>query len=449
MTEPAQNTATLDEIKDAISDVTGTPVEDIDLPEATATVKFDLNIHVARLLMKEPFFAALSRRIDKRASTALPTAGVRVNPETAQFEMLYNPSFFAKMSDDERTDVLKHEFYHIIFEHVTGDRFQSFADMDPADARRHNIAMDLAINSHLNNLPEGACKPGIEGPFAGMASGKTAEWYLANLPENENEGEGGGEGEGEGEGQGEGEGNGQGQGEGQGNGQGNGQFDDHSMWGGDAEANDIAKERLKDVMKKASEEASRSGGWGTVPADVRKDILDRLSAKIDWRKVLRYFIKTSQRANKRSTVKRINRRYPYIHPGRKVQRQAKIAISIDQSGSVDDGMLSLFFAELNQLADLAEFTVVAFDTRVAEDKVFVWKKGEKRPRERVAHGGTDFNPPTKYVNERAFDGHIILTDLMAPKPIPSKCQRMWMTTKYHADNPYFKTNERVIAVDDK
>ena len=92
MTQPAQNTATLDEIKDTISEVTGLPVEDVDLPEAE-TVKFNLNIHVARLLMKEPFFAALSRRIDKRASTALPTAGVRVNPETAQFEMLYNPSF--------------------------------------------------------------------------------------------------------------------------------------------------------------------------------------------------------------------------------------------------------------------------------------------------------------------------------------------------------------------
>ena len=245
MTEPAKN----------ITDITDMSDNELDsllgVEETEETVKFNLNIHVARLLMKEPFFAALSRRIDKRASTALPTAGVRVNPETAQFEMLYNPDFFAKLTDDEKTDVLKHEFYHIIFEHVTGDRFQSFGDMDPADARKHNIAMDLAINSHLNNLPEGACKPGIEGPFAGMPSGKTAEWYLANLPENEGEGEG----EGQGEGEGEGQGNGQGQGEGQGEGSGSGdQFDDHSMWGGDAEVNDIAKERLKDVLKKAADE---------------------------------------------------------------------------------------------------------------------------------------------------------------------------------------------------
>ena len=51
---------------------------------------FNLNMHTARLLMQEPFFAALSRRIDKTASTSVPTAGVRVNPERQQFEMLYN-----------------------------------------------------------------------------------------------------------------------------------------------------------------------------------------------------------------------------------------------------------------------------------------------------------------------------------------------------------------------
>ena len=160
-------------------------------------------------------------------------------------------------------------------------------------------------------------------------------------------------------------------------------------------------------------------------------------------------MKTSQKANKSSTIKRINRRYPYIHPGRKTARQAKIAISIDQSGSVSDSMLAAFFAELNKLSDLAEFTVIPFDCTVAEDKVYVWKKGERRKWERVRYGGTDFDPPTDYVNERGFDGHIVLTDLCAPKPKASKCQRMWMTTEYYARSPYFKTNERIIAITEK
>ena len=112
-------------------------------------------------------------------------------------------------------------------------------------------------------------------------------------------------------------------------------------------------------------------------------------------------------------------------------------------------MLQAFFAELNKLATLAEFTVIPFDSSVAEDKVYTWKRGETRPWERVRYGGTDFNPPTEYVNERSFDGHIVLTDLCAPKPKRSKCQRMWMTTKYYAERPYFQTNEKIIAIDTK
>ena len=412
---------------------------------------FDLNKHTARLLMKEPFFAALSRKIDKKASTVVPTAGVKVNQETGQFEMVYNPEFFEGLSDEHRTGVLKHEFYHLIFEHVTGRLPEA------GMSRKWNFATDLAINSHLiGELPEGALIPG-EGHFANMPVGKSAEWYFENLPKNDDKENEKGEGEqGDGEGQpGDGQGDGQ-PGEG-GDQQGNGgggepqPWDDHSGWGeaaGDNTANEIAKQRLKEAIKEAAQEAAKANAWGSVSQSVRQDIMDRLTAKIDWKKVLRYFIKTSQKANKSSTIKRINRRYAYVHPGRKVNRTAKIAISIDQSGSVDDTMLAQFFAELNKLAKLAEFTVIPFDSEVGEDKIYVWKKGENRKRERVMYGGTDFNAPTKYVNEHNFDGHIILTDMMAPKPIASKCQRMWMTTAYYAKHPYFQTNERVVAIED-
>ena len=403
------------------------------------TEDFNLDLHVARLLMSEPFFAALSRRVDKRASKAIPTAAVLVNPQTAQFEMLYNPDFFAKLSDDERRDIIKHEMYHIIFEHLT-------ERMPEGENRRlWNFATDLAINSHLGNLPEGALRPGFDH-FEDYPSGMASEWYMDKLKNDPNMKKKPKAGKGEpGKGEkGEGEGNPSGSGDGMGD---MGQFDSHEEWGKvDPAAQNIAKERLKESLRKAAEESARSNSWGSVPQSIRKDIMKRLKSKIDWKKVLRYFVKTSQKANKSSTIKRINRRYPYIHPGRKTARTAKIAISIDQSGSVSDEMLAAFFAELNKLSDLAEFTVIPFDSTVAEDKVYVWKKGEKRVWERVRYGGTDFNPPTEYVNARPFDGHIVLTDLCAPKPKPSKCQRMWMTTDYYAERPYFQTQERIIGI---
>ena len=233
-------------------------------------------------------------------------------------------------------------------------------------------------------------------------------------------------------------------------------LDDHSGWGGESDMDeetkqamrDIAQERLKQAMKDAVDEINSNGrGWGTIGAETRKAIQDFITPKVDWRKVLRYFIKTSQRANKRSTPRRINKRFPYIHSGKRVTRQAKIAISIDQSGSVSDAMLALFFSELSSLAKYAEFTIIPFDTTVDPDKVWIWKKGKKHTFERVLCGGTDFDAPTQYVNERDFDGHIVLTDMYAPKPVSSKCQRMWMTSKECAARPYFQTNERVIAID--
>jgi len=404
-------------------------------------MSFDLKLHAYRLLMDEPFFAALSRKIEKRASTAIPTAGVRVDPETAQFEMIYNPEFFESLSEEHVRGVLKHEFYHLIFEHVTSRKPEG------VNHKAWNIAADLAINSHLvGELPEMACMPGV-GPFEDLPLGQTAEWYLANMPKNE---------EGDGEGQGEpGDGEPSDSQPGQGEGGEPGNFDDHSGWDDDSAspeqqaANQMAKERLKQAMKDAAQEASQSAkGWGSMSGEVKEEILKRLESKVDWRKVLRYFIKTSQRASRRSSVKRINKRYAYIHPGKKVQRQAKIAIAIDQSGSVCDEMLSAFFGELNGLAKLAEFTVIPFDTEVPEDKVYVWKKGQNKAAERVSCGGTCFNAPTDYVNKRGdFDGVIILTDMEAPKPKACKAQRMWMTDERGASRPYFKTNEKVIAID--
>ena len=382
------------------------------------TEQFDLNKHVHRLLMDEPFFAALSRRVDKRIDKSIPTAGVRVNASTGHFEMIYNPEFFEGLPDIQRKGVLKHEFYHLIFEHVTGRKPTGINPM------AWNIATDLAINSHLmGELPEMCCMPG-QKPFEDYDVGLSSEAYLEQLKEDASKQSGK-----------------------EGDGKSQGQFDSHDGWDDvDQQTKEIAKERLKDTLKKAAEEASNQG-WGSVSQQVRKDIMNRIQTHVDWKKMLRYFIKTSQRASKQSSMKHINRRYPYIHAGRKVNRTASIAVAIDQSGSVSDQMLNAFYSELSKLAKYAEFTVIPFDDQVFEDKIYTWKKGENKKWERILCGGTNFDEPTKYVNKKGFDGMIVLTDLMAPKPISCKCQRMWLTTKQYADRPYFQTSERVIVID--
>ena len=390
-------------------------------------MSFDLRLHAYRLLLKEPFFAALSRKIEKKENYGIPTAGVRVNPENGHFEMAYNPDFFESLSDVEKAGVLKHEFYHLIFEHVTSRKPEGVKHMV------WNICADLAINSHLQGeLPDMACMPGV-GPYEWAPVGKSYEWYKANWQEPEQDENGEGEGEG-------------------GEGAEQDSFDDHSQWGGEgteegATANEIAKERLKEALKEAAEEAARSTGWGSVSAQTRKDILERLKVKVDWKKALRYFVKTSQRAAKKSTVRRLNSRFPYIHAGRKVTRTANIMIAVDQSGSVDDAMLIKIFSAMDALSKIATFTVVPFDTEVNEEHVFEWKKGKRHQTKRVSMGGTCFQSVTDYCNKNNFDGLVIATDMEAPAPGACKVKRIWLTTPEYAERPYFQTKEIVLQVD--
>ena len=418
---------------------------------------FNLNMHTHRLLCDEPFFAALSRRIDKRASTSVPTAGVCVTDE-GRFEMVYNPDFFSRMVEEcgetkENADnpfrwvrgILMHEFYHLIYGHVTTRLPEG------GMSKIWNYATDLAINTHIaDELPPMALVPGV-GQFAEFPPGLSADAYLKLLKDEQDEqGDQGDQGDGDGSGDGQGgsgePGDDDSDGTGTGSGSGEQSLDDHSGWGkGDTTNQQIAAERLKDMVKKAAEEAG-SRGWGSISSTMRERIIASITTKVDWKKVLRSFVKASQKAARRSTVKRINKRFPYIHAGKRSDRVARVAISIDQSGSVSDEMLQAFFSELEQLAKYAEFVVVPFDTVVNEDLVYTWKKGEKKKGERVMCGGTCFNAPSQYVNDNKFDGHIVLTDMCAPKPVPSKCRRMWMTNSYGATQPYFKTNEKVLEI---
>lgn len=427
-------------------------------------VEFDLDLHIHALLQNEPFFARVSRYVKKSATYSIPTAGVWLNKDTMNFELLYNPKFFHSLPKNQRLGVLMHEFYHIALAHCTGRKVEKVSH------KIQNIAMDLAINGFPNvkdNLPSIACFPG-KGPFADMPEGKTFEWYLKELlkkqkeqeknkgkgqkSKDKNKGQGSGsdaEQDGESEPQ-----------DGEGQGMPDDSFDSHEGWMEESDedesmnnAKQVAEQKMKDIIIKAGEECDKAqaegkgDGWGSVSYEVRKQIKDALAHKLDPKTIFNYFCKTSIRATRKHRITKINRRWAYIHPGRAWERRAKIGIAVDQSGSVSDEMLEKIFSWMNGLAKYVDFTVIPFDDRVFEKQVYVWKKGEKRKRERVLQGGTNFDAPTKYANENDFDALIIYTDLCAPKPQRCNVPRMWITDKYHAQRPYFTTTERILVID--
>lgn len=376
--------------------------------------KFDLSHHILKLLLSEPFFASLSVRIDKIATDNIPTAGVRINDKTHWFELFYNPSFMEKLPSNQKLGVLKHEFFHLVLNHLTN----RMPTKNKKELKVWNIATDLAINSHLyDELPEIACFP-EKGDFKDYPRFKSSEFYFSKLLQDEKF---------------------------MNNIEKFQTFDDHEGWESDEEISEIVKEKLKEKIKKIV--AQNGNNWGTLPQQYQDHIYEFMQSKLDWRNILRWFIKATQKGDKYSTPCRINKRYPHIHPGKNVKRHAKIAIVIDQSGSISDNLLQLFFSELNTLSKIATFTVIPHDSQVVEKEIFEWKIGKKNKSKRVSCGGTDFNPPTQWINDHNFDGAIFLTDLQAPKPIRSKCKRMWMTDKENSTRPYFSTNERIIVID--
>ena len=427
------------------------------IDEVMSKLGFNLDDHMVQFMLSEPFYSSLSRHIRKVPTLNLPTAGVTVVDD--EIVMFYNPLFFAELSAKEVRGVIKHEFHHLMFMHCTSRKQTPHIWW--------NIATDLAINWLITNyndsdceLPPGCLLPGVnfkkrDGKVSkeeekGMTLSKliasfpgdqTSEWYMDKIQkaaeEFEKEGGRGEPGE-----PGEGE-----PGEGRFNDGDFNSMDDHDLWDELTDAQrEYAEAKCKDIIRKAAEKADSSNGWGSVPSSVREDLRKLISREVDWTAVLRRFAGRSKSCRRTSSLKKINRKYPYIHPGRKRSHTARLAIAIDQSGSVCNEDLALLFAELSQLARKVTFTVIPFDYTVDEKNVFVWKKGQKIDTKRTRSGGTCFSAPTKWVNERAgqFDGLLILTDGGADKPIKCKVRRGYVCVP--GTKPYFETDETVILM---
>ena len=408
---------------------------------------FNLDRHLIAFLQDSPFFAELSRYIRKVPTDSMPTAAVAYDPTYDDLTLYWNPEFFGGMSDAEIRGVLTHEFYHLVFRHINERR------KDPA--KMWNVATDLAINSiisgHTNMaLPSGCLMPGVfptgaDGreptkeekdamPIASLIASfpkdQASEWYFERLKDKVEEEKK--------------KGNMSSMGD-------LDSFDDHGAW--DAipdEMKDLVAGKIQAAVEKATKHAdSQANGWGNMPAELRDAIRKSVSNIVDWRSVLRQFVGAISRGERSTTIKRINKRYPYIHPGVKRGYVAKLLVAIDMSGSVDNSQLALFFSELGSLTKKASITVLPFDCVADLRDAFEWRKGTKVEAKRVRGGGTDFNAPTKVVNDPKnrgrWDGMLVLTDGECEKPAPSRVKRGWVVSP--GRKLLFGTDEMTLTLD--
>jgi len=443
------------------------------------------------VMTKNGFLASLLRGIQRYPvePAEVPTACVYYNSASDRVEMLYNPKWLLKHTDMQAMGIILHELYHVVFMHILSKH-------DCHDL--WNAACDLCVNSIIEEVFGNYAKDELKAsrvlPPSALTPGYLCEPEAAPAPKFFSDVSNRGEKNVTSDGR-EQELNGGGApskfdlikivqnlqpmksaevyymylmqkaadagaltyvADGT-------TFDRHEKWGeggtGSAAGtkqssldNEFARDKIRRLVGRAVRDANNeSNGWGNTPADVRAMITSMIEMRIDWRSFLRQFANSLNRSDRHSTYRKINKRYPMIHPGIVRDRLPSLAVAVDMSGSVSDSDLEEVAAVLGSLTRKITVTVVPFDTVVRTDEIFSWRKGTKLGGiKRVACGGTDFNAPTNWINSPEnrgkFDGLVICTDGECSRPVDSRVKRAWVIAT--GRKLLFDTNELVIKMND-
>jgi len=315
------------------------------------------------------------------------------------------------MPTAHRQGVIMHEILHIAFMHIA-----ERAVSDRKFSRLWNVATDLAINSVIGdaNLPEFCLMPGrapktddpkLAALIKSFPKLESADWYMARLQEFS-------------------EANGNKNGEGEytievGNADGE-TIDGHGGWGDvPDEIRDIMKEQVRDLVEKGVKAAQQRASWGSMPQEVQNQIEALLRHELNWKAILRMFIGRARSMERHSTMKRINKRLPYMMPGAKRSTIANVLWAIDQSGSVGDEDVQRGLAEAFACSKEASIDIVNFDTEVDMSSFASVKNGQNFKWRRTRSGGTDFDCVQRFLNNPKNRGKysavIMFTDGYAPK----------------------------------
>ena len=345
-------------------------------------------------LMRDPKFALLSGILmvgKTRVDDNVPTAKTNGRDDT------FGRKFVKMLKDSELNFVVAHEASHKMFRHLT-----TWRKLYDEDHRLANIACDHVINIMLRDLdptertiampryPDGPMKGELMGMYDERFRGMNAKQVFDILKE-EDEG-GGGDG-----------------------------FDDHD-WG---DANDMSQEE-KQQLAKEIDQAIRQGqiahqkvaGKGAGGMD--RAIQELLEPKVNWREVLREYVKTMCRAKDTSSWRRVNRRFlsmgAYM-PSLIGERVGRLVIAIDTSGSIGDKELAEFLSEVKGIAEEVNpsaVDLIYWDSDVAGHEEYDETTvpnivSATRPK---GGGGTSPSCVSEYLKEKKIEPEciIILTD---------------------------------------
>lgn len=309
-------------------------------------------VHVSLMRDKAfALFAGLFMVGKTSVSDTIPTA--RTNGRDAE----YGREFVDSLTDKELAFLVMHENMHKCYRHLTTWKSLHEIDHDLA-----NKACDYVINIQLFDMDQGETvlahprnpKTGkFLGCFDTRFRGMDAKQVFDILRQEQEqpdgpcrEGEEGDEDGGDNPVRGKG-GNGLQRNDRQADGN---SLDDHD-WDG---ATDGLSEQEKQQLERDIDHALRQGAIyaGKVGGNMTREVGELLAPKVDWRAVLRRFVKTSLRGREAPSWRKAHKNYLWqdvILPAIIGKKMKHLVIAMDTSGSIQGPLLDAFMSELNKL----------------------------------------------------------------------------------------------------
>lgn len=362
------------------------------------------------LLIVSPFYGIFLLSLRKEivsGNHSVKTAAV--GPNGLNFTLYVNEDFWNTLTDKEQLAVLQHEVSHICHFHLT-EHFQA------SNHHNMNLAMDCAINQHINNLPKDCITlEGLSNKIGKKLEPNRGSWYYYKeleeyakknpdkcnqfgVPTNGNGGD-------------------------------FKEIDSHDLWPDDmSEAEkSLYETQIKSRLKETADAIIKQAG--KIPGEL-SSILERIKNNppvFNWKRYFRRIIGNSITNEIQLTRLRPSKRFPDAR-GIRMKRKPNIMVAVDTSGSISKTDLEDFFSEIHHMYKTGvNIKVVEFDTKI--QKVFEYK--DKPDIDICGRGGTDAIPAIEYYKQhKDFSSCIIFTDgYLSTFELP-KCQSLiWVIAK--------------------
>ena len=350
-------------------------------------------------LMRSPKFALLSGILmvgKTRVDDNIPTACTNGRDER------YGRAFVKELSDKELNFLVAHEGYHKMYRHLT-----TWRKLHDEDHSLANSACDYVINLQLQDIDPSETLIAMprykDGPHKGKRMGLVDERFrdmntkqVFDILKQEKKDGGGGGGDGEG-------------------------FDVHD-W---ADAKNMTDADKKELLKEI-DQAIRQGIMahqkiaGTGAGGIDRELEGLLEPKVDWREVLREFVKATCNAKDASSWRRPNRRFlstgTYM-PSMIGEKVGHLVVGVDMSGSIGAQEQAEFLSEVKGIAEEVNPEVVDllyWDCNVAAHEVYEGNEVSNIIQSTKPRGGGGTSPScvSAYLKEKAIvpECIIMLTD---------------------------------------